>query len=84
MNQRLRTVAHRAGAFDVRNVIAALMGVYSIVLILMGLVDDTAAQRAKTGDVNANLWAGIAIAVFAALFAVWSWLRPVAVEEESK
>ena len=44
-----------AGAFDVRNVIAALIAFYGIVLIIMGLVADSATQRAKTGDVNTNL-----------------------------
>jgi hypothetical protein len=73
-------VPRKAGAFDVRNVISALIGFYGIVLIVMGLVADSAAQRAKTGDVNANLWAGIAMAVLAAGFAVWSRLRPVIIE----
>lgn len=81
MNQQHRVRPHRAGVFDIRNIVAALLGVYSLVLILMGLVDDTAAERAKTGDVNANLWAGIVMAVFAAGIAAWSWLRPVVVEE---
>jgi hypothetical protein len=71
---------HKAGAFDIRNVIAALIGFYGIVLIIMGLVADSALQRAKTGDVNANLLAGIVMAVVAAVFAVWSRLRPVIVE----
>jgi hypothetical protein len=81
MNHQHPKEPHRASAFDIRNIVAALMGVYSVVLVLMGLVDDTAAQRAKTGDVNANLWAGIAMAVFALLVAAWSWLRPAAAEE---
>jgi UDP-N-acetylmuramyl pentapeptide phosphotransferase/UDP-N-acetylglucosamine-1-phosphate transferase len=71
---------HKAGAFDIRNVIAALIGFYGIVLIIMGFVDDTAEQRAKTGDVNANLWAGLVMAVVAAAFLVWSRLRPVVVD----
>ena len=68
---------HKAGAFDIRNVIAGVIGFYGIVLIIMGLVADSAAQRAKTGNVNANLWAGIVMAVVAAVFVVWSRLRPV-------
>ncbi|MGY1823718.1 hypothetical protein [Geodermatophilus sp. SYSU D00079] len=72
---------HSAGAFDVRNVIAALIGFYGLVLVVMGLVADTEAERAKTGDVNANLWAGIAMLVFALAFALWTRLRPVVVEE---
>jgi glucose uptake protein GlcU len=71
---------HSAGAFDIRNVIAALFGFYGIVLIIMGLVADSPADRAKTGDVNANLWAGIAMVVVAVVFVVWTRLRPVIIE----
>ncbi len=70
-----------AGAFDVRNVIAGLIGFYGVVLVLMGLFANSPDERAKTGDVNANLWAGLAMVVFAAIFALWSRLRPVVVEE---
>ncbi|SDI16027.1 hypothetical protein [Nonomuraea jiangxiensis] len=73
----------RAGAFDVRVVIAALIGFYGIVLIIMGLVADTAQARAKTGDVNANLWAGLGMAVVALAFVVWARLRPVIIEPPS-
>ena len=73
-------VKHRAGAFDVRNVIAGLIGFYGVVLVLMGLFGFDEAEQAKTGDVNANLWAGIAMLVFAAAFALWSRLRPVVVD----
>ncbi|WP_369253722.1 hypothetical protein [Geodermatophilus amargosae] len=69
-----------AGAFDVRNVIAALIGFYGIVLVLLGLFSDTAADRERTGDVNANLWAGLAMLVFAAAFVLWVRLRPIVVE----
>ncbi len=71
---------HAAGAFDVRNVIAALIGFYGIVLVLLGLFGDTPADRERTGDVNANLWAGIAMLLFAAAFALWVRLRPIVVE----
>jgi hypothetical protein len=72
--------AHRAGAFDVRNVIAGLIGFYGVVLVLMGLFSDSPDDRAKTGDFNANLWVGTAMLVFAAAFALWSRLRPVVVD----
>jgi glucose uptake protein GlcU len=72
---------HAAGAFDVRNVIAALIGFYGVVLVVMGLFADSAAERAKTGGVNANLWSGIVMLVFALAFALWTRLRPVVVEE---
>ena len=54
---------HGAGAFDVRNIIAALIGLYGVVLVIVGLVDRSHAAMAKTGDVNANLWAGIVMVV---------------------
>ena len=73
---------HAAGAFDVRNVIAALIGFYGVVLVIVGLVDNDADALKKTGGVNANLWVGIGMIVFAAAFALWSWLRPIIVEEK--
>ncbi len=75
-----RAGPRRVGAFDVRVFIAGLIGFYGIVLIIMGLVVDSASDRAKTGDVNANLWAGIGMAVIAVAFAVSVRLRPVIIE----
>lgn len=72
-----------AGAFDVRNVIAALIGFYGVVLVIVGLVDDGGDALEKTGGVNANLWAGIVMVVVAAGFALWSRLRPIVVEDKS-
>ena len=71
---------HAAGAFDVRNVIAALIGFYGVVLVVVGLVDNDAAALKKTGGFNANLWVGLAMIVFALSFALWSRLRPIVVE----
>ena len=71
---------HTAGAYDVRTVIAGLIGLYGIVLTIMGLVADNADDRAKTGDWNANLWSGIVMIVVAAAFALWLKLRPIVVD----
>src|SRR3712207_3997383 len=68
---------HRAGAFDVRNVIAALIGFYGIVLLLVAVFGDD--EPDKTGGVDANLWAGLGMLAFAIAFALWSRLRPVVV-----
>jgi hypothetical protein len=69
-----------AGAFDVRNVIAALIGFYGVVLVVVGLVDNGADALKKTDGFNANLWVGLAMVVFALGFALWSRLRPIVVE----
>lgn len=68
-----------AGAFDIRNVIGALIGFYGVVLVIMGLVNNTAEEQQKTGGWNANLWVGIAMVGFGLAFVLWSRLRPVVV-----
>jgi hypothetical protein len=70
-----------AGAYDIRTLIAGLIGFYGVVLVLMGLFHDTADDKTKTGDVNANLWAGLVMVVVALVFLVWVRLRPVVVDE---
>lgn len=66
-----------AGAFDIRTFIAALIGLFGLIVLLTGLFGFSPEEAAKTGGVNANLWAGIAMIVFAALFAVWSKVDPI-------
>ena len=71
---------HQAGLFDIRNIIGGLIGLYGVILFLMGLFGDQAS--AKTGDVNANLWAGLLMIVFGIVFITWARLRPVKVPEQ--
>ncbi|SDB81362.1 hypothetical protein GA0111570_103266 [Raineyella antarctica] len=68
-----------AGLFDIRNMIALLIGIYGLILVFMGFWGDPALDR--TGGVNANLWAGIALVVIAAVMATWAKLRPTLVPE---
>ena len=68
---------HKAGAYDVRNVIGGLIGFYGIVLLLVAIFGNDAGD--KTGGVNANLWAGLGMVVFGIGFVLWSRLRPVVV-----
>ena len=65
--------------FDIRTIVGALLGSYAVVLVVTGLVHDTAAEEAKTGGVNVNLWAGLGMGAVALVFLVWVLLRPVAV-----
>jgi hypothetical protein len=74
------TRKHTAGAYDVRTVIAGLIGLYGVVLTIMGLVSDSADDMAKTGGWNANLWSGIVMVLVAVVFALWLKLRPVVVD----
>ena len=74
---------HTAGAYDVRVFIAGLIGLYGVVLVVMGLFFDTADAKHKTGGVNANLWAGLVMVLVAIVFAVWTKLRPVVVDQKA-
>ncbi|UMG92337.1 hypothetical protein [Nocardioides sp. TF02-7] len=71
---------HTAGAFDIRNVIGALLGLYGIVLVVLDLVSDDTGEQ--TGDLDANLWAGLGLLAAAAAFVLWARLRPIVVPEE--
>lgn len=72
----------KAGAFDIRLIIALLTGVYGIVLTIMGAAVTDDADIAKAGGVNINLWAGVGLLIFTALFVVWALVRPIRVPEE--
>src|SRR4051794_18567381 len=76
---RATSQRHTAGALDIRNIIGGLLGVYGVILVLMGLFGDE--ESDKTGDVNANLWAGLALVVVGVFFVTWAWLRPIVVPD---
>ena len=69
-----------AGIFDIRNVIGGLIGLYGVILTLLGLFGDE--EGDKTGDVNANLWAGLMMLAFGIAFVLWARVRPVVVDLE--
>jgi drug/metabolite transporter (DMT)-like permease len=71
---------HTAGAFDIRNFIGVLLGIFGVILLFMGLFADK--EYAKTGNINANLWAGIVLVVVSAVFITWARLRPIIVPDE--
>jgi hypothetical protein len=68
----------KAGAFDIRVVIAALVATYGVVLTILGIIADPK-EVDKAAGININLWGGIAMLVFAALFVLWARLRPIVV-----
>lgn len=69
--------------FDIRTIVGALLGSYAVILIVTGLVHNTAAEQAKTGGVNVNVWAGVGMGAVALAFLVWVLLRPVSVPTET-
>ena len=73
---------HEAGAFDVRNFIAMLIGIYGAVLLAMGLFSTSATDLDKAGGLNVNLWAGLGMLLVAAAFVAWARLRPVLVPDD--
>ena len=78
-----KTTTHKAGAFDIRVFIGSLIGLYGVVLVLVGLFGTSDSQLAKSDGLNINLWAGLGMVVVAAAFMVWARLRPVIVPETS-
>jgi LPXTG-motif cell wall-anchored protein len=66
-----------AGALDIRNIIGLLLSVYGVILVFMGIFGDK--ELGKTGDVNANLWAGVGLLVVGGIFLTWAKIRPVIV-----
>jgi uncharacterized membrane protein len=73
---------HTAGAFDIRTFIAALMGIYGVILVLTGIfgADETTDGSKAAG--NVNLWVGVCLLVFAALMQAWALWRPTVVDVE--
>ncbi|MEC3981220.1 hypothetical protein [Amycolatopsis sp. H20-H5] len=70
---------NKAGAFDIRLIIALLIGVYGIVLTVLGIGFTTQADLDKAAGVRINLWAGLGMLVVGLLFVLWVRLRPLLV-----
>jgi xanthine/uracil/vitamin C permease (AzgA family) len=76
-----RRVARAANLFDLRRIIGGLFTVWGVLLIILGATDSDA-EIDKAAGININLWGGIAMLVFAALFVLWARLRPIVVPVE--
>jgi hypothetical protein len=75
---------HTAGAFDIRTLIALLIGIYGVILLIVGIVNSSDSDLEKSHGININLWTGIALIVVAAGFQAWAMLRPVIVPSEQQ
>ncbi|MFC5679299.1 hypothetical protein [Aeromicrobium endophyticum] len=74
----------KAGIFDIRFVIGGLLGVYGVILILLGLFNATDEELARGDGLNINLWGGLGMLAVAIAFGVWARLRPVVVPVEQE
>lgn len=70
-----------AGAFDIRNFIGLLLGLYGVILVAAQFLDSEE-QLAKADGLRVNLWTGLALLATALVFAVWARLRPIEVPED--
>ena len=68
-----------AGAFDIRSIIGGLLGLYGLILLVVGLWFTEASDKVKADGENLNLMVGIGLLVFAALMILWVVLRPLKV-----
>lgn len=69
---------HSAGAFDIRNVIGSLLGIYGIVLIICSFLLDPGTDKESVD----NLYAGIGMLALAIGFALWAKIAPIVVAED--
>ena len=77
--------SHTAGAFDIRNVIGSLMGLYGLVLLISYFLLDPG-MDVTTGEPKNetyNLVCGLAMIAVAAVFLLWTKLDPIKIDESA-
>jgi hypothetical protein len=79
-HEHVEVKKHSAGIFDIRNIIGALVLIYGVVLLIMGLVNKSEDDLAKSDGFNINFWAGLGMILLGVFFVGWSVLRPVVVQ----
>ncbi len=62
--------------FDLRAVIGLLFVVYGVVLTVLGIIGESAADLAKAGGIALNLWVGLAMLLGGVIFYVWVFTKP--------
>lgn len=67
------------GAFDIRFIIGGLLGLYGLILLLLGLFNNTSAELDRGDGLNINLWAGLGMIVVSAAFGLWAWKKPLVI-----
>lgn len=74
---------HKAGAFDIRNVIGGLIGLYGVILLISGVVLNPGVDPTTGVAKNSsyNLWVGAVLVIVAIIFFVWAKFKPIIVDE---
>ena len=75
------TKAHRAGLFDIRVIIALLIGTYGVILVITGFFTSDS-QIAKGDGLNINLVGGAVMIVASIGFIAWARIRPIIVPDD--
>jgi hypothetical protein len=75
------TEKRKVGLFDIRIIIASLIGLYGVIVVITGLFSSQA-QADKAAGLNINLIAGIVMLVFSAAMVAWARIRPIIVPPE--
>jgi hypothetical protein len=70
-----------ASLFDLRRMIGGLFAIYGVILLILG-IGASDAEIDKAAGWNLNLWVGIAMLIFAGLFLLWAFARPLSDELE--
>lgn len=81
-----KTPSVMARLLDIRSIIAALLGIYGLLLTLAGLFPSVFGERTHSNPTDnvvdmsvgtsANLWVGLIMLGISLVFAVWVLLRP--------
>ncbi|MGN6252163.1 MAG: hypothetical protein ACTHNS_10160 [Marmoricola sp.] len=71
---------HTAGLFDIRNIVGSLLGIYGIVLVLVGIIGGSSTKHVSGGG-GTNIVVGVVLIAVAVFFLVWTRLRPTVVDE---
>jgi hypothetical protein len=71
--------ARAANRFDIRRIIGGLFLLYGVILVVTGIVGSHHVKT-KASGININLWAGIAMLLFAVFMIGWALVRPVVPE----
>jgi hypothetical protein len=79
-HEHVEVKRHSAGLFDIRNIIGSLVLIYGVVLLIMGLINNSDEDLMKSDGFNINFWAGLGMLLLGVFFIGWSVLRPVVVQ----